>query len=131
MSNDSYGAIKNQMKPLSMVCLSLMFWQRKGARERILHKLSLLALKPSFLLINCILLRCLKFAQILQLCGDVQHYRRLQPLKREGCLSCHNCCETKPRFLRSHLKDCPIQTPCTISRGLLRTYSYTDPQETF
>ena len=31
---------------------------------------------------------------------------RLRPLSREGLLSCHTCCDTKPRFLRSRPKDC-------------------------
>jgi hypothetical protein len=34
--------------------------------------------------------------------------RRSGPLSREGSLSCHTCCDTGPRFLRSHPKDRPI-----------------------
>ena len=30
--------------------------------------------------------------------------RRLRSLCREGSLSCHSCCDTGPRFYRSHLK---------------------------
>jgi hypothetical protein len=32
----------------------------------------------------------------------------LRPLSREGSLSCHTCCDTGPRFFRSHPKDGPI-----------------------
>jgi hypothetical protein len=31
--------------------------------------------------------------------------RRSGPLSREGSLSCHAYCDTRPRFIRSHLKD--------------------------
>jgi hypothetical protein len=34
--------------------------------------------------------------------------RHSGPLSREGSLSCHTCCDTEPRFSRSHPKDHPI-----------------------
>ena len=37
---------------------------------------------------------------------QIQAYaRRSEPLSREGSLSCHTCCDTGPRFIRSHPKD--------------------------
>jgi hypothetical protein len=37
--------------------------------------------------------------------------RRSGPLSREGSLSCHTCCDTGPRFFRSH----PIGPPLVAS----------------
>jgi hypothetical protein len=37
------------------------------------------------------------------------------------------CCDTWPRFFRSHPKDCPIQSPLTTHKGVWRTYSNLDP----
>jgi hypothetical protein len=72
-------------------------------------------------------------------------------LSREGYLSCHICCDTGPRFFRSHPKDhpilstltthkgmwrilflprssrVPIQSPLTTHKGMWRIYSYPDP----
>jgi hypothetical protein len=51
----------------------------------------------------------------------------LRPLSREGSLSCHACCDTGPRFFRSHPKDRPIQSPLTTRMGMLGIYSDLDP----
>jgi hypothetical protein len=53
--------------------------------------------------------------------------RRSGPLSREGSLSCHTCCNTKPQFFWSHPKDRPIQSPFITHRGMWRTYSNPDP----
>jgi hypothetical protein len=44
-------------------------------------------------------------------------------LSREGSLSCHTCCDTGPRFFRSHPKDRHIQSLFKTQKGMLRTYS--------
>jgi hypothetical protein len=50
--------------------------------------------------------------------GRIKAYARLSgPLSREGSLSCHICCDTGPRFFRSHPKDRPIQSPLTTHKG--------------
>jgi hypothetical protein len=49
------------------------------------------------------------------------------PLSREGSLSCHTCCNTGPRFFRSHPNDRPIQSPLTTHEGMWRIYSNPDP----
>ena len=44
---------------------------------------------------------------------------RLWPLRRGGgggSVSCHTCCDTRPRFLRSHAKNRPIACSFTISK---------------
>jgi hypothetical protein len=41
-------------------------------------------------------------------CKISAYARRSGPLSREGSLSCHTCCDTGPRFFRSHPKDRPI-----------------------
>jgi hypothetical protein len=38
-------------------------------------------------------------------------------LSREKSLSCHNCCDTGPQFIRSQSKDRHIKSPLTISKG--------------
>jgi hypothetical protein len=48
-------------------------------------------------------------------------------LSREGSLSCHTYCDTGPRFIRSHPKDRPIQSPLTTRMGMQRIYSNPDP----
>jgi hypothetical protein len=53
--------------------------------------------------------------------------RRPGPLNREGSLSCHICCDTGPRFFRSHPKDRPIQSPLATQEGMWRIYSNPDP----
>jgi hypothetical protein len=45
----------------------------------------------------------------------------------EGSLSCHTCCDTGPRFFRSHPKDHPNQSLLTTLMGMRRTYSNPDP----
>jgi hypothetical protein len=52
------------------------------------------------------------------------------PLSREGSLSCHSCCDTGPRFFRSHPKDRHIQTPLTspTHKGMWRVYFNPDPR---
>jgi hypothetical protein len=60
-------------------------------------------------------------------CKIWAYARRSGPLSREGSLSCHTCCETGPRFFRSHPKDLPIQLPLTTRMGMQRTYSNPDP----
>jgi hypothetical protein len=45
----------------------------------------------------------------------------------KGSLLCHTYCDTGPRFLRSHPKDRPIQSPLTTHKGMWRIYSYPDP----
>jgi hypothetical protein len=52
---------------------------------------------------------------------------RSGPLSREVSLSCHICCDTGPRFFRSHPKDRPIQSPFTTHQGMWRIYSNPDP----
>jgi hypothetical protein len=37
------------------------------------------------------------------------------------------CCDTGPRFFRSHPKDRPIQSPSTTHEGVWRIYSNPDP----
>jgi hypothetical protein len=37
---------------------------------------------------------------------------------REGSLSCHTCCDTGPRFFRSHPKDRHILSPLTTHQGM-------------
>jgi hypothetical protein len=54
--------------------------------------------------------------------------RRSGPLCREGFLSCHTCCDTGPRFFRSHPKDRPIQLPLTTHKGMWKIYSNPNPQ---
>jgi hypothetical protein len=49
------------------------------------------------------------------------------PLSRDGSLTCRTYCDTGPLFYRSHPKDCPIQSPLTTLKGMLRTYSNSDP----
>jgi hypothetical protein len=44
-----------------------------------------------------------------------------------GSLSCHNYCDTGPRFFRSHPKDRPIQSPLTTRMGMWGIYSNPDP----
>jgi hypothetical protein len=48
-------------------------------------------------------------------------------LSRKGSLSFHTCCNTGPRFFRSHPKDRPIKSPLTTRMGIRRTYSNLDP----
>jgi hypothetical protein len=38
----------------------------------------------------------------------------------------HTCCDTGPRFFRSHLKDRPIQSPLKTCKGMRSTYSNPD-----
>ena len=47
---------------------------------------------------------------ILKLKSVDRHYIYV-PLSREGSLSCHACCDTGPRFLRSHPKGRPSLVP--------------------
>jgi ankyrin repeat protein len=62
------------------------------------------------------------------------HYRynlglcsmRSGPLSREGSFSCHTCCDTGPRFFRSHPKYRPTPSPLTRHEGVRRIYSNTD-----
>jgi hypothetical protein len=51
----------------------------------------------------------------------------LEPLSREEPLSCHTCCDIGPQFFWFHPKDCPIKSPLTTCKGMLRTYSDSDP----
>jgi hypothetical protein len=48
-------------------------------------------------------------------------------LSREGSISCHTCCNTGPRFFRSHPKDRSIQSPLTTHEGMWRIYYNPDP----
>ena len=59
-------------------------------------------------------------------CKIQAYARRSGPLSREGSLSCHTCCDTGPRFFRSHPKDRPIQSPFTTHEGMWRIYSNPD-----
>ena len=43
-------------------------------------------------------------------------------LSREGSLLCHTCCDTGPRFFRSHPKDRPIQSPFTTQHTSIILY---------
>jgi hypothetical protein len=55
------------------------------------------------------------------------HYRwraaKCRPMfsARES-LSCHICCDTGPRFFRSHSKDHPTQSPLTTHKGVWKIY---------
>jgi hypothetical protein len=60
-------------------------------------------------------------------CKIWAYARRSGPLSREGSLSCHTCCDTGPRFFRSHQKDRPSQSPLTTHMRMWRTYSNPDP----
>ena len=60
-------------------------------------------------------------------CKMLAYARRSEPLSREGSLSCRTCCDTGPRFFRSHPKDRPIQSPLTSHQGMWRIYSNPDP----
>jgi hypothetical protein len=40
----------------------------------------------------------------------------------------NTCCDTRPRFFRSHAEDCPIQSPLTTRMGMRRIYSNPDPR---
>jgi hypothetical protein len=51
----------------------------------------------------------------------------LCPLSREGSLSCNTCCDMGPRFIQSHPKDRPTQSPLTTHEGVWRIYSNLDP----
>jgi hypothetical protein len=51
-------------------------------------------------------------------------------LSREVSLSCHTCCDTEPRFSRSHPKDRPMKSPFTTHKGKRKTYSNPDPHGT-
>ena len=62
-------------------------------------------------------------------------------MEQEGSLSFHSCGDTGTRFLRSHLKDHPIKSPCPTSKGYYdpilsqvstgtRTMSLKDVQDT-
>ena len=42
--------------------------------------------------------------------------RHSGPLSREGSLSCHTCCDTGPRFFRSHSKDRSVLSPPTTRK---------------
>jgi hypothetical protein len=41
-------------------------------------------------------------------CKILAYARRSWPLSREGSLTCHTCCDTRPRYFRSHPKDRPM-----------------------
>jgi hypothetical protein len=84
-------------------------------------------------------------SRIFHLYGDViitgtglQNARRSGPLSREGSLPCHTCCDTGPRFLRSHPKEWGIQSLLTTHEGmrtcggsiLTRILTGTDREET-
>jgi hypothetical protein len=60
-------------------------------------------------------------------CKILAYARRSGPLRREGSLSCHTCCDMGPRFFVSHPKDRPIQSPLTTREGMWRIYSNPDP----
>jgi hypothetical protein len=47
--------------------------------------------------------------------------------QREGSLSYHTCCDTEPRFSRSHTKSRSIQSPPTTHKGVWRIFSNPDP----
>jgi hypothetical protein len=50
-------------------------------------------------------------------CKISAYARRSGPLSREGSLSCHTCCDTGPRFFRSHPKDRPFSRLLRHTRG--------------
>jgi hypothetical protein len=60
-------------------------------------------------------------------CKIKVYARRSGPLSREGSLYFHTCCDTGPQFLRSHLKDRPIQSPHKTHKKTWKTYSNSDP----
>jgi hypothetical protein len=62
-------------------------------------------------------------------CKSLAYARRPGPLNRDGSLSCHTCCDTGPRFFRSHPKDRPIQSPLTTHKGMWRIYSNPVPHD--
>lgn len=50
-------------------------------------------------------------------CKSWASTRRLQPLRREGSLSCLTYCKEGPLFTRSCPKNRPVKSPFTISQG--------------
>jgi hypothetical protein len=60
-------------------------------------------------------------------CKIWAYARRSRPLSREGSLSRHTCCDTGPRFFRSHPKDRPNQSPLTTHKRMWRIYSNPNP----
>jgi hypothetical protein len=61
------------------------------------------------------------------LCKILAYDRRSGLLSREASLSCHTCCDTKPRFFRLHPKGRLIQSPLTTRKGVWRIYSNPEP----
>ena len=55
--------------------------------------------------------------------------QRFWPLRRQGSLSCHTCCDTGLRFTRSHPKDRPLKSYNILQTwGVIMTYlNFTDP----
>jgi hypothetical protein len=51
----------------------------------------------------------------------------LRPLRGEGSLSCHTCCDTGASVFLFHQKDRPIWSQLPTPKGMLRTYSNPDP----
>ena len=49
--------------------------------------------------------------------NGLQNYRRLWPLSMCKIFSRHTCCDTGPRFIRSHPKDCLIISPLRQDMG--------------
>jgi hypothetical protein len=61
-------------------------------------------------------------------CKILAYARRSGPFtSREGSLACHTCCDTGPRFFRSHPKDHPILSPLTTHKRMWKIYSIPDP----
>jgi hypothetical protein len=60
-------------------------------------------------------------------CKIQAYARRWGPLNSKGSISCHTCCDSGPRFFRSHPKDCPTKPPLTTLKGMWRIYFNPDP----
>jgi hypothetical protein len=51
----------------------------------------------------------------------------LRAFEQGGIFIVPHCCDTGPRFFRSHPKDRPILSPLTTHKGMWKIYSYPDP----
>jgi hypothetical protein len=87
-----------------------------------------------WLIINCFM----SHSRIFHLYGDITITGEglqnlglcsvLRVFEQGGSLSCHTCCDTRPRFYRSHPKDSPIHSPPTTDKGMWRISSWVQIQ---
>jgi hypothetical protein len=57
---------------------------------------------------------------------ESSYARRSRPSSRKGSLSCYTCCDTGPRFFRSHPKGHPIKSPLPTRKRVRRIYPIPD-----